>query len=288
MKNALTLALAAGLALSSASAQRNLAAVKVTSQEVRPGLHVIYGAGGNIGLHFGEEAVFLIDDQYAPLTDKIIAKVDELAGAPVDFVLNTHYHGDHTGGNENHGKAGALVIGHDNVRVRVLSDNKAPGDAPVITFSETQTLHINGETVKAIHLANAHTDGDSIVHFKEANVIHGGDLLFEVALGSFPYIDLPGGGNINGAIDAVGTIIALSNEDTIIIPGHGNLMDRGGVEDYRAMLVDVRDRVQSMIDRGRSREQIIKARPAKAYIKGREDGFIKEDRFVGFVYDSLI
>lgn len=287
MKRALSYALAAALVLSSAQAQRDFSSVEVTSEEIRPGLHVLYGAGGNLGLHFGDEAVFLVDDQFAPLTDKIAAKVDALAGREVDFVLNTHYHGDHTGGNENFGKAGALIIGHDNVRVRVLEDNNAPENAPVVTFSETQTLHINGETVKAIHVEHGHTDGDSIVHFKEANVIHGGDLLFEVSMGSFPYIDLDGGGSINGAIEGVGVILALSDEDTVIIPGHGKLMDRTGVEDYRAMLMDVRERVQAMIDDGLTRGQVIRARPAKAYAKGRQNGFIKEDRFVGFVFDSL-
>jgi len=254
---------------------------------VRPGLHVLFGAGGNLGLHFGEDAVFLVDDQFAPLTDKIASKAKELSGKDIDFVLNTHYHGDHTGGNENLGAMGALIFGHDNVRVRVIEDNEAPGHAPVVTFSDTQTFHINGDSVKAIHVHHGHTDGDSIVHFKVANVIHGGDLLFEKGMGSFPYIDLDAGGSINGAIKAVEKIVALSDEDTSIIPGHGNLMDKAGVEEYHAMLVDIRDRVQSMIDRDRSREQVIRARPAKKYAKGRKNGFIKEDRFVGTVFDSL-
>ncbi|MEM1380846.1 MAG: MBL fold metallo-hydrolase [Pseudomonadota bacterium] len=280
----------AGLAAAFSTAtahQRDLSSVEITATEVRPGLYALFGAGGNIGLQFGEDAVFLIDDQFAPLTEKISAKVKELSGGDVDFVLSTHYHGDHTGGNENFGKAGALIFGHDNVRVRVIEDNEAPANAPVVTFSDTQTFHINGETVKAVHLERAHTDGDSIVHFENANVIHGGDLLFEVSMGSFPFIDLGGGGSINGAIAAVEAIIAMSDDETTIIPGHGSLMDKAGVEAYRAMLVDIRDRVKAQIDRGRSRERIIRGRPAKAYAEGREGGFISEDRFVGFVYDSL-
>jgi len=282
----LLLSSVAALALHT-TAQDRFANVRIEAEEVVPGIHVLYGAGGNIGLAHGDEMVFVIDDQFAPLTDKIAAKIEEITGETPDFVLNTHYHGDHTGGNENLGKMGALVFGHDNVRERVLSNNNAPENAPVVTFSETQTFHINGETVRAIHLSNAHTDGDAIVHFVNANVIHGGDLLFEKAMGSFPFIDLGGGGGINGAIDAVTAMIELSDENTRIIPGHGRLMDKAGLVEYRSMLTDVRDRVQAMINDGKDKDAIVKARPAKKYAKGRENGFIREDRFVGTVYDSL-
>ena len=270
------------------TAQDRFANVEIQAEEVAPGIHVLYGRGGNIGLAYGPDGVFVIDDQYAPLTAKITAKIEEITGGQADFVLNTHFHGDHTGGNERFGEQGALIIAHDNVRRRVIDDNEAPGDAPVITFSDTQTFHINGETVKAIHLDMAHTDGDSIVHFVRANVIHGGDLLFEKALGSFPFIDLNGGGSVEGVIEAVEVIITLSDDETRIIPGHGLLMDKAGLIEYHAMLVDVRDRVQTMIDAGETKEAIVEARPAKAYVKGRERGFIREDRFVETVYDSLM
>lgn len=270
-----------------AAQQDRFASVEIASEEAAPGVHVLYGAGGNIGLHFGDEAVFLIDDQFAPLTGRILAKVEELSGRGVDFVLSTHYHGDHTGGNENMGAAGALVFGHENVRVRVIEDNEAPGNAPVVTFSDRQTFHVNGETVRAVHVPNAHTDGDSIIVFEKANVIHTGDTMFEEAMGSFPYIDLAGGGSIDGAIAAAKLTCDLADEDTVIIPGHGRLTDRRGAQAYHDMLVDVRDRVQRMIDRGRTKEEIVSARPARAYAANRTGGFISEDRFVETVYDSL-
>ena len=172
-----TIALAA-LITSSAAAQGDLSLVEITSAEAAPSVHVLYGAGGNIGLAFGDEAVFLVDDQFAPLSDKILAKVTEITGRSIDFVLNTHYHFDHTGGNEALGKAGALIVGHDNIRTRIIEDYEKPGDAPVLTFRDRQTFHVNGLTIRAVHVPHAHTDGDSLVIFEGANVIHTGDLVF--------------------------------------------------------------------------------------------------------------
>lgn len=280
-----TTILSALLALS--AAQDRFASVEITSEEAAPGVHVLYGAGGNIGLHFGEDAVFLVDDQFAPLTDKIAAKVEELAGQPVDFVLNTHYHGDHTGGNENLGERGALIFGHDNVRLRVIEDNNAPGNAPMVTFSDKQAFHINGGTVRAHHVHNAHTDGDSIVVFEAANVIHMGDTMFEESIGSFPFIDVEGGGTINGMIRAADIALEIADDETRIIPGHGQITDRAGLETYRAMLVDVRDQVRAMVGRGEARDSVLKADPAAAYKDGREGGFQSADDFVGAVFDSL-
>ncbi|GGY53653.1 MBL fold metallo-hydrolase [Parvularcula lutaonensis] len=283
----MTLTISALTALASLSlAQRDLSSVEITSEEAAPGVHVLYGAGGNIGLHFGDDAVFIIDDQFAPLTGKIIAKVRELSGDDIDFVLNTHYHGDHTGGNENLGEAGALIFGHDNVRTRVL-EGQNPANAPVVTFSKQQSFHINGDTVRAVHIPNAHTDGDAIVVFEKANVIHTGDTMFEESMGSFPYIDLAGGGSINGAIEAARTTWEMSDENTVIIPGHGRLTDKAGAKAYHDMLVAIRDRVQRMIDDGKSKSEIVAAKPASAYAESRTGGFISEDRFVETVYDSL-
>jgi glyoxylase-like metal-dependent hydrolase (beta-lactamase superfamily II) len=275
------------IGLAAAHAQGSLDEVEITHESVADDIWVLYGAGGNIGLHAGEDAVFLIDDQYAPLTEKIERKVLELTGRKVGFVLNTHYHGDHTGGNENLGEAGALIFGHENVRRRVLEDNDAPGNAPVVTFSDRQSFHVNGETVRAHHVHHAHTDGDAFVHFERANVIHTGDLMFEIAMGTFPYIDLAGGGSIDGVIAAAERMVEIADPQTAVIPGHGKLTDREGLIAYHAMLSDIRDAVQAGIDRGLSMEQIVRMRPAKRYAKGREDGFISEDRFVETVYESL-
>jgi glyoxylase-like metal-dependent hydrolase (beta-lactamase superfamily II) len=273
--------------LASASAQRPFEDVEITHEPVAEGIWILYGAGGNIGLHAGEDAVFLIDDQFAPLTDRILTKVIELTGRRPDFVLNTHYHGDHTGGNENLGEAGALIFGHENVRTRVLEDNKAPQNAPVVTFSDRQSFHLNGEDIRAHHVHHAHTDGDAFVRFENANVIHTGDLMFEVSMGSFPYIDLKGGGSIDGAVAAIETMIGMSDESTVVIPGHGRVTDRQGLIAYNEMLTDIRDAVQAGIDRGRSMEAIVASRPARSYAKGRKGGFISEDRFVETVYESL-
>ena len=274
-------------ALGFASAQRDLSSVEVTSEAAAEGIWVLYGAGGNIGVHAGEDAVFIVDDQFAPLTDKILAEVQELTGRGIDFVLNTHYHGDHTGGNENLGAAGALIFGHENVRKRVLEDNEAPGNAPVVTFSDRQTFHINGESVRAFHVHHAHTDGDAFVFFENANVIHTGDLMFEVAMGSFPFIDLGGGGSIDGAIKAVEMMVDIADDDTVVIPGHGRLTDRAGLLSYHSMLTTIRSNVQALIDEGKSKDEVVAAKPAADYVDGRVGGFISEDRFVATVYDSL-
>ncbi|MEO1657889.1 MAG: MBL fold metallo-hydrolase [Pseudomonadota bacterium] len=270
-----------------AHAQRDFSSVTITSEEAGPGVYVLYGAGGNIGLCYGDEAVFLVDDQFAPLSERILAEVERLSGRGVDFVLNTHYHFDHTGGNENLGESGALIFGHENVRIRVVEDNDAPGDAPVITFSERQTFHINDLTVKAIHVPHAHTDGDSLVVFEGANVIHTGDTMFAPTSGTFPYIDLEGGGSINGAIAAAEAVVAMSDDETVIIPGHGRLTDKEGAEAYLAMLTDIRDQVQAMINGGSSKDDIVGAGITDPYAEGRDDGFIKPDVFVATIYDSL-
>ena len=279
---------AVSLALTaSAHAQRDFSSVTITSQEAGPGVYVLYGAGGNIGLSVGDDAVFLVDDQFAPLSDKILAEVERLSGRGIDFVLNTHYHFDHTGGNENLGKAGALIIGHDNVRGRVIEDNDAPGDAPVLTFSERQTFHINGLTVQAVHVPHAHTDGDSLVVFEGANVIHTGDTMFAPTSGTFPYIDLDAGGSINGAIAAAEAVVSMADAETVIIPGHGRLTEKAGAEAYLAMLTDIRDQVQAMIEAGKTKDEITGAGITDPYAEGRDDGFIKPDVFVATVYDSL-
>ncbi|NNU16921.1 MBL fold metallo-hydrolase [Parvularcula sp. ZS-1/3] len=287
LKTMLKATLAGALLLSTASAQRDMSSVEIRAEAVTDGIYVLYGAGGNMGLFTGTDAIFLVDDQFAPLTPKILAKVKELTGAAPHFVLNTHYHGDHTGGNENLGKAGAVIFSHDNVRKRVIQDNEKPENAPVVTFPDSQTFHINGDTVRAYHVHNAHTDGDSFVYWEMANVIHTGDLMFEKSMGSFPFIDLKGGGSVNGAIKAMDRMIDIADRRTKVIPGHGQVTDRAGLIAYRGMLVDVRNKVQSMMQDGMSRKQIVEARPARSYARGRENGFIKEDQFVNTVIDSL-
>ena len=195
---------------SAASAQQDFSKVEVTSEKIAEGVYMLKGAGGNIGLSVGADTAFLIDDQYAPLTPKVKAAVAALTSKPVRFVLNTHWHGDHTGGNKDLGESGTLIVAHENVRKRMSTDQFVeafgmkepaadPAALPVVTFTDAVTFHLNGGEIYAFHVAPAHTDGDSIVQFRKANVIHGGDTFFN---GMYPFIDLSSGGSVNGMIAA--------------------------------------------------------------------------------------
>lgn len=268
--------------------------VEIKVEHLAPGVAVLFGAGGNIGLSYGEDGNVIVDDQFAPLTDKIAAAVATLDGDPVRFVINTHWHGDHTGGNENFGKRGAVILAHDNVRTRMSTDQfmsaidqRAPaspkGALPVVTFADGVTLHLNGDTLHVVHVANAHTDGDSLVHWQKANVLHMGDTFFHQT--SFPFIDRDSGGSIDGLIAAVDRGLALSNDATRIIPGHGKVATRQDLTAYRAMLVDIRAKVAAGIAANRTLDQIKAAAPTAQY--GMPNGFIKPDQFVEFVYKSL-
>ena len=288
-------ALAVALAAAPAPAhQSDPAKVEIRIEQVAPGVAVLFGAGGNIGLSHGEDGNILVDDQYAPLTDKIVAAVRTIDHDPIRFVINTHWHGDHTGGNENLGKAGAVIVAHENVRRRMsteqvlsLFDEKVPPSPkaalPVVTFADGVSIHLNGDELQTIHVANAHTDGDSLVYWRGANVLHMGDTFFHRF--SLPFIDLDSGGSIDGLIAAVDRALAIANERTRIIPGHGPVASRAELQAYRAMLQDVRDRVAAGIAAGRSLDQIKAAAPAARY--GPADGFIKPDQFVETVYKSL-
>jgi cyclase len=236
-----------------------------------------------------------VDDQYAPLTPKILTAIAQLTSKPVRFVVNTHWHGDHTEGNEHMGQAGALIVAHDNVRRRMSSEQvneffqrttpaSPAGALPVITFSDTVTFHINGDDVQAFHVANAHTDGDAFIVWRKPNVVHAGDVFFN---GRFPFIDLSSGGSIDGMIAAIDVLLTLGDENVKIIPGHGGLGDRAAVREYRAMLKTVRDRVNQQKGAGRSLAQTMATKPTAEFDAKWGTGFIKPDQFVEFVYRSL-
>jgi glyoxylase-like metal-dependent hydrolase (beta-lactamase superfamily II) len=286
--------LAAAFLAAPAAAQQDFSKVEIRVEQIAPGVAVLFGAGGNIGLSYGEDGNILVDDQFAPLTDKIAAAVRTLDPDPVRFVVNTHWHGDHTGGNEAFGKRGAVILAHANVRKRMSTEQflaalnqkvpPSPKDAlPVVTFGDGVTLHLNGDTLHVVHVANAHTDGDSLVHWQRANVLHMGDTFFHRQ--SFPFIDLSSGGSIDGLVRAIDTALSISNASTRIIPGHGPVASRAELAAYRAMLVDVRAKVSSGIRARRSLAQIQAAKPAAPY--GMPNGFITPDRFVEAVYNSL-
>ena len=272
-----------------AVAQMNFDAVQIEAIPVADNIYMLTGAGGNMGLITGEDGTFLIDDQFAPLTEKITAAIAELTDQPIRFVINTHYHGDHTGGNENLGKAGALIVAHDNVYERMSADdfmdgNPAPKESlPVVTFTEDVTFHINGEHVHGFHIGDAHTDGDTIIHFKNANVVHMGDIYFS---GLFPYIDVNSGGSIDGMITAVNRVLRISDDETKIIPGHGPLSTKKDLQGYLSFLTKLRSKVSQMISEGKTLEEIQEANPTEGYEEWNWE-FISSNRIVESVYTDL-
>lgn len=254
------------LALAGAPA---LASPDLKVQQVTPGIHVLMGKGGNIGVMVGEEGTFLIDDQFADATPAILEAVKSLGGDRPRFLLNTHYHGDHTGGNANLGSAGALIIAHDNVRKWLAEgyelkafkrrEPPAPREAlPVITYDGEMSLHLNGEEVRAVHLAGAHTDGDTVIWFLGSNVLHTGDIFFN---GFFPFIDTAHGGSLAGMITAVDRILGWVDAETRIIPGHGPLADRDDLLAYRGMLHTALDRLTALKAKGLSEDEAVAAQP---------------------------
>ena len=278
------------------SATQDFANVQIQTEKVADNVFMLIGAGGNIGVSAGKDCVFMIDTSYAPLADKIKAAIATVSGKPIQYVVNTHWHQDHVGGNENFVKAGATVVAHENVRKRVSTEqfvkllNKTvpplPESAlPVITFSQDVTFHLNGNEIFIFHIERAHTDGDAIVHFKKSNVIHMGDIYFN---GMYPFIDLSAGGSINGMIAAVERILLLCDQNTKVIPGHGHLSDKAELEEYLKMLVAVRDRINREIKAGKPLDAVIASQPTRDLDQVWGKGFMKPEQFVKVVYDSLV
>jgi cyclase len=282
------------LGISAGVAQQPVPEVKV--EQINDHLYLLVGMGGNIALSIGDDASFIVDDQMAPIVPKLRAAIAELTPRPVDFVLNTHWHFDHTGGNEAFGKAGSVIIAHDNVYRRMSTKQvtsffdtvrqPSPKPAlPVITFDHTTTLHLNGDTIRSTHLPNAHTDGDVFVRFVESNVYHLGDTFFT---SSYPFIDLDSGGSIDGLIRAADTVLAEVDGDAVIIPGHGFLTDRSGLQAYRDMLATVRDRVAKLIGEGADRQAVIKAHPTTEFdAHWGQSKVMPAERWLGLVFLSL-
>jgi len=269
--------------------------VEYTATPLSPTVTMIKGRGGNIAVSSGADGVFIIDDQLQPLTDQLLAAIRKISDRPIRFVINTHYHGDHVGGNEAIGKAGAVIIAHDNIRVRMNRDefNNFMNDTtpawpkealPVVTFNDRVTLHLNGEPVAVMHVPHGHTDGDSIVFFPGSNVLHMGDDYFN---GLYPYIDLDGGGSIQGMIAAVELGLELSDENTRVIPGHGPISNREELAAYGAFLASARDRVQSLIDQGMSLKEVVAAKPTAEWDDALGKIWITPEQLVIFIYNSL-
>lgn len=262
-------------ACAAASAQQDFSKVQVKIEKLNASTYMLMGSGGNIGLSIGDDAVFVIDDQFAPLAPKIKAAIHTLTEKPVKFLVNTHFHGDHTGGNESFSKDGVLIFAQDKVRTRLLADAATSKNAPVITFTSDMTFHINGEDMLVRHVPRAHTDGDAFVQFKTGNIIHAGDVFFN---GLYPFIDGNSGGSPDGVIAAVDTILALADDRTKIIPGHGPIANKADLLAYRDMLATVATRVKAMA--GKPLADVLAAEPSKDYDEKWGKGFMRPAAFV--------
>jgi len=273
--------------------------VRLVTSQVAGGISMIEGvdgfAGGNVAVSVGDDGVFIVDDELEQMSPKLVAALAQISKKPVRFVLNTHWHGDHSGGNVTFGQAGAVILAHDNVRQRLSAaqlEQKAkaapptkPGAGlPVVTFAENVTLHLNGDTVHVFHVPPAHTDGDVVVHFTKANVIHTGDLFLSRG---YPFVDLGSGGNFEGFIGAADAVLAAANASTRIIPGHGPVVGRAEVAVWRGVLDSIRQRVRKLIAEGKTLEQAVAAKPTADLDAKVGGNFITPDRIVEAAYKSM-
>ena len=238
-----------------AKAQDRFADVEVKATAIKGSVHMLTGAGGNIGVSAGEDGVLIIDDQFAPLAEKIAAQLGELGSDKPKYVINTHYHGDHTGSNAFfHSHKGATILAHENVRVRLANDEKVKPEAlPTITYEDGIKIYFNGETLHVMHLAVGHTDGDSVVWFEQPNVMHTGDLFFN---GRFPYIDQGAGGNVEGYMDSVKQLLAKIDDETVIIPGHGDISNKQEYSAFLAMISETFSYVKALKQDGKTLDEV--------------------------------
>jgi cyclase len=268
-------------------------AVEVTATEIRPGVAVLFGQGGNIGVSYGEDGTLIVDDQFAPLVPKIQAAIAGLGASPVKYLVNTHWHFDHAGGNEPFGRAGAIIVAQTRVRDRLAAGGSVLGNAtpsaakealPVVTYDHGMSFHLNGDTIDLVHTGGGHTDGDTAVYWRKANVLHTGDMMMN-RLG-FPFIDLSSGGNVQHLIGSIDQMIAMTDAETVVIPGHGALATRADLIAWRAMIATAVERVQVLKTAGRTLDQAKAAKPL-AGLHNIPDTFVSEDAFVESIWGSL-
>jgi cyclase len=278
-----------------ASAQQGFDSVRIRAQKVTEHIYLLKGSGGNIGVLTGPDGVVMIDDQFAPLSEKIAAAIKVLDAGPIRFLINTHIHGDHSGGNDNFGKAGATIVAHDQVRNRMMKESVNPRlnrtvpprekvAWPVITFDNKLNFHLNDEDIELLHFDPGHTDGDVIVHFKKANVYHTGDAFVRTG---YPYIDGSNGGTLNGYISTLAKLLTVLDGNSKVIPGHGNLGTRADVQAVHDMLIDIRDQVSAALKSGKKVEDITNMNITAKYDAQWGSGFIKGKDFVLVVAESL-
>ena len=289
------LAVSVVLAGVAAAQEPDWSKVEVKVVPVAGGVSMLVGQGGNIGVTTGKDGTFLIDDEFAPLLPKIKAAVKTLGDQPIRFVVNTHFHGDHTGSNAPLGESGVVIVAQDNVRKRLGLERihpstkektppAPPAALPLITFAESVSFHLNGDDLDVLHVASAHTDGDAIIKFRKANVIHMGDTFFN---GFYPFIDIDSGGSVDGAVAAADRGLSLSDAGTKIIPGHGPLGTQADLQAYRDMLAGIRDRVKALVAQGKTLEQVLAAKPSAQWDAKWGKGFLNPDGFVSAVHRSL-
>ena len=278
------------LIYTSALAQQDWSAVEIKSTRVAGTVYMLTGSGGNIGACVGDDGIVIVDDQYAPLAPKIREALRAISDKPIAFIINTHYHGDHTGGNAIFGRE-APIVAHENVRKRMKDGTTAlgrttppaPNDAlPVVTFDSTATIHVNGEEIRAVHVPSGHTDGDAVIYFPQSNVVHMGDDFFN---GRFPFIDIENGGSVKGLIAGIEKVLTTVPADVKVIPGHGPLADVAALRDYLAMLKAASAAVQKSVKAGKTLEQTVKEKPLAAWDKWSW-GFITTDKFTEILYND--
>lgn len=283
------------VAFAASGQEQDFSKVEIVTTKLAPGLAMLVGAGGNIAVSTGADGPVIVDDQFAPLAPKIRAAVRALQDAPIRFVINTHFHFDHTGGNEAFGAAGALILAHENVRVRLSTEQfsklmnrgfpaSPAGALPVVTFGDGVTLHWNDETIRVEHIANAHTDGDSHVWFEHANAVHMGDTFVN---GFYPFVDIESGGRLAGLIASANRVLERAKPDTRIVPGHGPLATPGDLAEFRDMLVELRARIEKGIASGQTLDAFLAAKPLADLEAKWGDGFLKTDQVIRLIWMDL-
>ena len=282
------------LAVSAAAQQTDFSKVEIKTTKITDNFYALEGQGGRIGVLAGPDGVLMVDGQFAPLTEKIVAAIKQISPQPIRFLVNTHVHGDHTGGNENFAKMGAIIYSRPQLRDRLAhprtnAQGNTPRPAPEmalpkVTYNERATWHMNGEEVELIAIPRAHTDGDTLVRFPANDVIMTGDFFRSVA---YPNIDRINGGSLNGMINGLGTVIGLAGPNTKILPGHGPIVGRDAVVAHRDMMLGVRDAVAKLIREGKSEQEVIAANPAGPFESKVQQPGESRDRFVAQVYAEL-
>ena len=293
MKKQIILGLLMWISLAS-FAQQNFDSLRIQPQKLTDNIYLLKGAGGNIGLLIGKDGALMIDDQFAPLSNKINGAIKTLDPGEIKFLINTHIHGDHSGGNENFRKMGVTVVAQDQVRERMMKesvgrngDKIAPRDKnawPGITFPDQMTFHLNDEDIELIHLDPGHTDGDVLVHFKKANIYHTGDAFTR---GGYPFIDQSNGGSFSGYVSSLDKMLAVMDDNSKVMPGHGNLATKADVKIFRDKLVDIRDQVVAALNKGTKVEDITSLGITDKYEADWGKGFVKGKDFVLLVADDM-